>query len=122
VSSFPISRALKGKVIEMLNDRIKKGILEKSEGPYRNPWFLAKKKNKISYRLINTAMKMNRVTIKNANMPPSADEFAEKFFGCAIISLINFFSGYDQVELNFLSRDMTAFMIPLRLFKMTTLP
>jgi hypothetical protein len=95
VLSFPIPRALKGKVIKMLNDRIKRGMLERSEGPYRNLWFLAKKKDKISYRLINVAMEMNRVTIRDANMPPSADEFAEEFFGCAVISLVNFFFRYD---------------------------
>jgi hypothetical protein len=37
VPSFPISRAFKKKVIKMLNDRIKRGILKKNEGPYRNP-------------------------------------------------------------------------------------
>jgi hypothetical protein len=93
--SFPIPRALKKKVIKMLNDRIKRDILKKSESPYRNSWFLAKKKNKISYRLVNAVMEMNRVTIKDINMFPSADEFAEKFFKYTIISLINFFSGYD---------------------------
>jgi hypothetical protein len=67
-------------------------------------------------------MEMNRVTIRNTNMPPSADEFAEKFFRYAIISLINFFSKYDQVELNLSSRDMIAFMTPLRLLKITILP
>jgi hypothetical protein len=64
---------------------------------------------------------MNRVTIKNTNMPPSADEFAEEFSEYAIISLINFFSKYDQVELDPLSRDITAFMTPLGLLRMTTL-
>jgi hypothetical protein len=121
VPNFPIPRALKRKVIKMLNNRIKRNILKKSENPYRNPWFLAKKKDKISYRLINAVMKINRVIIKNTNMPPSVNKFAKKFFKCAITSLINFFFKYDQIELNFLNRDITAFMTPLRLFKMTTL-
>jgi hypothetical protein len=95
VFSFPILRAFKEKIIEMLNDRINRGILERSEGPYRNSWFLAKKKDKISYKLVNTAMEMNRVTIRDINMSPSADEFAEKFFRYAVTSLINFFSKYD---------------------------
>jgi hypothetical protein len=89
--NFSISRGFKEKVIEMLNDRIKKGILERSENPYRNLWFLAKKKDKISYRLVNAIMKMNRVIIRDINMPPSADEFAENFFRYTVISLINFF-------------------------------
>jgi hypothetical protein len=79
----------------MLNNRIKRDILKRSENPYRNLWFLAKKKDKISYRLINAIMKINRVIIRDINMPPSADEFAEKFFRYTIISLINFFFKYD---------------------------
>jgi hypothetical protein len=66
-------------------------------------------------------MEINRVIIRNANMSPSANEFAEKFSKYTIISLINFFFKYDQVELDLLNRDMTAFMIPLRLFKITIL-
>jgi hypothetical protein len=105
----------------MLNDRIKRDILKKSENPYRNLWFLTKKKDKISYRLINAAMKINRVIIRNINIPLSTNEFAEEFFGYAIASLINFLSEYNQVELDFLNRDMTAFIIPFNLFRMTIL-
>jgi hypothetical protein len=95
VPSFPISRAFKEKIIKILNDRIKRGMLKRNEDPYRNLWFLAKKKDKISYRLVNVTMEMNRVIIRDANMPPSADEFAEEFSGYAIISLIDFFFEYD---------------------------
>ena len=50
------------------------------------------------------------------------DEFFGEFAGCAISSLIDFFSGYDRVELDKESRDLTAFMTPLGLMRMTTLP
>jgi hypothetical protein len=56
---------------------------------------LAKKKDKISYRLVNAVMEMNRVIIRDANMSLSADEFAEEFFEYAVASLIDFFSKYD---------------------------
>ncbi|KAF8846531.1 hypothetical protein BDZ45DRAFT_608835, partial [Acephala macrosclerotiorum] len=48
-----------------------------------------------TYRLINAAMKMNSVTLRDANIPPSVDEFSEEFAGCFCASLIDFFSGYD---------------------------
>jgi hypothetical protein len=67
-------------------------------------------------------MEINRVIIKDTNISPSADEFAEEFSEYAITSFINFFSEYDQVELDPSNRDMTAFITPLRLLKMTTLP
>jgi hypothetical protein len=66
-------------------------------------------------------MEINRVIIRDINMPPSVDEFAEKFFRYAITSLINFFSKYDQIELDLSSRNIIAFIIPLRLLKMTIL-
>ena len=50
------------------------------------------------------------------------DEFSEEFAGCKMASLIDFFSGYDQVELDVRSRDLTAFQTPLGLLRQTTLP
>ncbi|KAK1914337.1 hypothetical protein P3342_007583 [Pyrenophora teres f. teres] len=79
------------------------------------------KKDK-GYRLINNAQKINGVTIRDANPPPNPDEFSEEFAGCAIMSLMDFFSGYDQVELHKNSRDITAFSTPLGLVRQCTLP
>ena len=119
-ASFPVPKALLGTVNEMLRERINMGILEPCKGPYRNPWFLVKKSNG-KYRLINAAMNINRVTIKDANLPPNPDEFAEEFAGMAIGSYIDLFSGYDQLPLDKKSRDMTAISTPLGLLRQTTL-
>ena len=105
----------------MLQEKLKMGVIEPCHGPYRNPWYLVKKTTPGKYRLVNVVVELNRVTIKDANLPPSVDKFSEKFAGCAISSLIDFFSGYDQVELDEESRDLTAFMTPLGLMQMTTL-
>jgi hypothetical protein len=93
--NFPVPRALVKKVIEILKDRIKRGTLEYSHGPYHNPWFLVAKKEKGEYCLIVTAMKMNGVTIRDGNLPPQVDEFAEEFAGCTVALLIDFFSEYN---------------------------
>jgi len=37
-------------------------------------------------------------------------------------SMIDLFSGYDQIELDVRSRDLTGFQTPIRLLRMTTLP
>ena len=44
-----------------------------------------------------------------------------KSAGYTISFLIDFFSGYDQVELDEKSRDLTAFMTPFGLMRMITL-
>ena len=121
VPGFQIPKALTSTVIDMLQERLKMGVIEPCHGPYRNPWYLVKKSTPGKYRLVNVAVELNRVTIRDANLPPSADEFSEEFAGCTISSLIDFFSGYDQVELDKESRDLTAFMTPLGLMRMTTL-
>ena len=80
-------------MIEMLKNRVEKGIFKLSYGPYRNPWFLIKKKEKGKYRLINTTIKINRVIIRDINLPPSINEFFKKFVRYIIAFLIDFFSG-----------------------------
>lgn len=120
-ASFPVPKALVKTVVEMLRERLKQGLLERCNGPYRNPWFLVKKKNGM-FRLVNAAMSINAVTVRDANLPPVADEFAEEFAGMTVTSLIDFFSGYDQVGLATECRDLTGFMTPLGLLRQTTLP
>ncbi len=82
-------------MIEMFKDRVEKDILKPSYGPYRNLWFLIKKKKKGKYRLINTIIKINRVIVRDVNLPPSINEFFEEFAGYVIVFLIDFFSGYN---------------------------
>jgi len=36
--------------------------------------------------------------------------------------IIDLFSGYDQIELDVRSRDLTGFQTPIGLLRMTTLP
>ncbi len=108
-------------MIEMLKDRVKKGIFKPSYNPYLNPWFLVKKKKKGKYRLINIIIEINRVIVRDANLPPFIDEFFKEFVGYVIVFLIDFFSSYNQIELNKKSRDLTTFHTPIGLLKMITL-
>jgi hypothetical protein len=80
-----------------------------------------KKKKSRKYRLINAIIEMNRVTVKNANLFSSIDEFFKNFADCAVASLIDLFSEYDQVELNRQSRDLIAIMTFIKLLRMTIL-
>ena len=41
---------------------------------------------------------------------------------CQILSLLDLFSGYDQIPLDIESRDLTTFATPIGLFRMCTLP
>ena len=120
VPSFSIPRALQLIAIKMLRERLKNGVLKYYDSPYRNLQFLIEKKSK-AYHLINAAVKMNRRTIQDANLPLSVDKFFKEFAGCQIALIIDLFSKYNQIELDVRSRDLTGFQTPIRLLQITTL-
>jgi hypothetical protein len=106
-AGFPIPKALIPVVCEMFRERLRAGVLEPCYRLYRNPWFLVEKKNK-KYRVINTAMEYNKYTTQDTNLPLLVDKFSEEFAGGQLASLVDFFSGYDQVSLDEKSRDLTV--------------
>ena len=92
----------------MLQSYIKAGVLKYCDGLYRNPWFLVKKKCG-KYCIVNTAMNMNQYIIYNVNLSSNIKEFVERSAGMIVILLVNFYSGYNQVELHLKLCNMTAF-------------
>ena len=52
---------------------------------------------------------LNRVTVRDAGLPPRTDDFAESFVGHAIYGLADLFSGYDGRRLAVTSRPLTTF-------------
>ena len=60
--------------------------------------------------MINVAMNMNEVIIRNINLSFNVEEFSKEFAKMCIAFLINFFFEYDQVILAEKSRDLTTFM------------
>jgi hypothetical protein len=115
---FKIPWAIELDVIEILKARIDSGTLERCRGPYRNPWFLVKKKQG-GHRLVASVRKVNSFKVLDAALLPQVNEFSEEFAGMAISSIIDLFSGYDQVNLAEERRDMTAIQTPLGLLRCT---
>jgi len=105
--TYPVPRAVRPELVKMLQERVKAGIMEECYGAYRNPWFLVKKKSG-THRFINSAVHMNAVTLRDALIPPNVDEFAEDIAGRPLVSLVDIFSGYDNISSHPESRDMTA--------------
>ena len=71
--------------------------------------------------MINTAMNMNEIIIRNVNLSFNIEEFSKEFAKMYVASLIDFFFEYNQMILTEKSRDLTAFMISLSLLRMTRL-
>ena len=71
-------KALKETVIRILKERMRSGLLKDYNRAYKNPWFLIKKKSG-AYRIVDTIIYINKVTIKDANLLSNIDEFSEDF-------------------------------------------
>src|SRR5438045_3771946 len=104
----------------MLNECIKSRILEPCQRSYRNSWFLIKKMSE-KYQIVNAAMNMNKITIRDVNLSLNCEDFTEDFVSMTVSSLLDFYADYDQMKLNEESRDMTAFQTSLELLRMTTI-
>ncbi|KAH6974689.1 hypothetical protein EDB80DRAFT_884546 [Ilyonectria destructans] len=73
------------KVAELLKLRIKRGILEESHASYRNPFMLVAKKN-VDIRLVNSAIRINKHTIRDGLIPPGTEEFSSDVAVCKMLS------------------------------------
>ena len=118
---IPVPRALLPKLVDLLKEKVHMGILEPSMAPYSNRWFTVPKKFG-ALRFIQDMQPANKVTIRNKGSGPIVDEVAEAFAGHAIYSIGDLYSGYDQFQLAFESRDLTTMKTPLGLVRMCTLP
>ena len=105
----------------MLRKHVQSEVLKLCHSLYWNPWFLIKRRTTEKCWLINVTMKMNKVIIHNANMSLSVNKFSENFAECVIVSLIDFFLRYDQIELNEACQDTTVFMTCIELLRMKIL-
>jgi len=104
----------------IVKEKLNNGTLEFSQGSYRNHYFLIKKKND-TWRFIIDIQLLNKIMIRDSNMPPSVDEFSEDITGYPITSAINYDFGCYQIPLDKSSRDLTAFLTALGLVRMTRL-
>ena len=59
VPSCQILKALTSTIIDMLQERLKMGVIEPCHGPYRNLWYLVQKSTLGKYRLVNVAVELN---------------------------------------------------------------
>ena len=103
----------------MIKKRLRNKILKSCYDSYRNFWFLVKKKETEKYRLVNAALKMNRIIIRDVNLFFSVDDFSEQFADCMMTFFVNLFFDYDQIFLIETSRNLTVFQIFVDLMRMT---
>jgi len=72
---------------------------------------------KEKYHLINAAMHINKVTIKDINISSNIEQFVKEFTDLQAVSLVNMQSEYNQIELNKKSCNLMCFMTVLDLLQ-----
>ena len=108
-------------VLDLLRDKIKAGVYERSQAAYRSRFFLVQKKSG-AYRIVHDLQPMNAVTIRDAGLPPTIESFVEDFGGRACLGMLDLMDGYGQKGLDERSRDMTTFQSPLGPLRLRSVP
>ena len=118
---IPIPKPIKPDFVELVRKRIQTGLYEQSTSSYSSPVFCVLKQNG-KLRIVHDLQKLNKVTIKDAGLPPKIEEFVEAFAGRACYGLGDIMGGYDERELDPSSRPLTTFETPLGRLQLTRLP
>jgi hypothetical protein len=110
--NIPIPPGIRDKVIELLKHKINAGVYEPSQSAYRSRWFCVLKKNG-KLRIVHDLQPLNKISIRDAGLPPILDDFIEPFAGRQCYTVFDLFWGFDARKLHPRSRDFTAFLTPL---------
>ena len=73
-------------------------------------------------RIVHDLQPLNKVTIRDAGLVPIIDDFVEGFAGHQCYTVFDLFWGFDARKIHPMSRGLTAFMTPLGLLQITSLP
>ena len=97
------------------------GIIRESHSPYASPVVLVRKKDG-SLRLCVDYRKLNAKTVKDAFPLPRIDESLDALRGACWFSTIDLASGFNQVAVDELDKEKTAFSTPFGLFEYNRMP
>lgn len=106
--SIPIPPGIQPKVMQHLQDKIASGIYNLSNLSYRSGWFCVPKSNG-KIRIVHNLQPLNRVTVKDAAVPPFTEHTAEAFGGCGCYGMLDLFVAFDQHALDKSSHNLTTF-------------
>jgi len=82
LKNIPVPPGMYKELCEIVRDKIKTGIYEPSNSPYRSRWFAVAKKVK-GYRIVHSLEPLNTVNIAHSGIPPATEELASHFAGRA---------------------------------------
>ena len=109
--AIPIPKAMKEEYVELVRERLHTGLYEQSTSSYSSPVFCVLKQNG-KLRVVHDLPELNKVTIKDAGLPPAPEEFVEAFAGRACYGLGDIIGGGGMMRGNWLTS--LGLSLPLR--------
>jgi len=97
--NIPIPPGIRERVIQLLRDKMAARLYEPAQSSYRSKWFCVMKKNG-KIRIVHDLQPLNKVTIRDAGVPPILDDFVEPFAGRQCYTVFDLFSGFDARQLH----------------------
>ncbi|KAE8229024.1 hypothetical protein CF326_g6021 [Tilletia indica] len=119
--TIPYPKALRSKILALLNESLALGDLELSTSPYVTGHFFVPKKNG-DIRHIIDMRSANAVTVRDANIPPYLPDFVDMIVGRRCLAILDMYFFYGQLPLAPESRALTAQRTPLGHVESTKLP
>ncbi|MBW0571090.1 hypothetical protein O181_110805 [Austropuccinia psidii MF-1] len=92
---IPIPKSILPQFIELVRERICTVLYEQSMSSYNSTVFFVAKPNR-KLKIVHDLQDLNKVTIKDAGLPPNVDEFVRSFSGRACYGLEDIMGGYDE--------------------------
>ncbi|PLW15829.1 hypothetical protein PCASD_23693 [Puccinia coronata f. sp. avenae] len=82
---IPIPAAKLEEYTTLIRERVRTGLYEQSTSSYSSPVFCVLKSNG-KLRIVHDLQPLNKVTVKDAGVPPATEEFVESFSGRAVMA------------------------------------
>ena len=117
-----ISPGLRDKVIDLLRLKIKARVYEPCQSPYWSQWFCTWIEAKQKLHIVHDLQPLNAISLKESSIPPNLDQFVDQFLSGKYFTVLNLYWGFNARKMDEASRDMTAFLNPLELLCITSLP
>ncbi|MBW0470951.1 hypothetical protein O181_010666 [Austropuccinia psidii MF-1] len=118
---IPILKSILPQFTELIREIIRTGLYEKSTSSYTSPIFCVAKSNG-KLRIVHDLQELKPFTIKDPELPPHIEGFADAFSGRACYRLGEIMRGYDKKELDVTKIPLTPFATSLGRMKLTKLP
>ncbi|MBW0474287.1 hypothetical protein O181_014002 [Austropuccinia psidii MF-1] len=118
---IPIPKSILPHFTQLIRERIKNGLYEQYTSSYTSSIFCVAKSNG-KLKIVHDLQLINKVTIKDAGLPPHFEEFVDAFAQRACYGLGDIMGQYDERELDVITRPLTSFETPLGRMQLTRLP